>query len=894
MATVKDALRAAVEHHRSGEFEQAGSLYEQVLRANPNHPDALQLVGVMSQQMGRPYEAIQFIKRAINVVPHAPEYHNNLAAAWLDASNPTEAARACRRAIQLRPSYAEAHANLAAALHALGDLPAAEEKCRRAVKLAPGHANAWFNLGNIQRDRDEPDDAATSYREAIRIRPSHIQALNNLGQLLLSCGQFDEARDIYCEARQFAPDEPVILKTLATIEAGQGRGDAAIVLYSHALRSAPSDTGIMNLLGLSLHELRRYAEAADILQQAIRVEPDAPDAHNNLGMVRAAQGQSRLAVACYEKALKANPDAVETLCNLGVVLRNLGENAQARNCLSRAVGLAPDCVEAHNNLGTVYQASGEHEAALESYRTALRLRPEYPDGLCNLASLHHHCARPAEAEKLYRQALDLAPDSVDTLNNLGNLMREQGRLRESEQLLEAAVLLRDSDSDLLNNLASVLKDEGRVDEAITAFDQALAINPGFTEVISNRLTCHQYLPDISLRTLAEEHAIYDAVVAEPLRSARQPLTNDRDPDRPLRVGFVSSDFGCHPVGMLLVRGFEALNREHFITACYSNRRLDDELTARLRATASLWRDVSYFSDEQLARQIQTDGIDILVDLAGHTAGNRLLVFARKPAPVQVTWLGYVGSTGLTAMDYLLTDRYHVPASAERFYVEQIVRLPESHVVFDPPADSPDVGPLPMLVQGAATFASFNNPAKISPQVVDLWSSILKQNCDSRIILKYRGFDDPANADRYSGLFQAASIESTRLELQGSSPQRDMLNEYNRVDVTLDPFPFTGGMTTLLSLWMGVPVITVAGETFASRQSMSFLTQLGLTELIADDKADYVDRATELVRDAQRLAGLRSTLRQRLLDSPLCNSDCFARSLESAFREMWRKWCGSAS
>lgn len=892
MVTVVEALQAAVQHHRSGEFEQAGSIYEQILWADPNHADALQLVGVMSQQLGRPHDAIQFIERAIAVRPDVPEFHNNLAAAWMDAANPAEAARCCRKAIQLRPRYVEAHCNLGNALQALGDLADAEFECRRAVELAPTHANAWFNLGNVQRDREECADAVDSYRHTTRIDPSHYRAYNNLGQLLTSMGKPREAARACRRALRIRPQDPSILKNLAAAECRAGKLDTAIGHYQSALAASPDDVHLMNTLGLLLYRARRFQEAVGYLEQAIQLQPHLYEAHNNLGMVRAAQGKHFDAVACYQESLRLHPDSVETLCNLGSALRAFGNFEQARSTLKRATELQPDSVEAHNNLGTVLQSLGLLEEALICYRKSIELRPDYADGLCNLAGLYSLLGDPDEAERLFRSALALEPDSVDVLNNLGNLLRDKGQLHEAAVLLRRAVDQRETDSELHNNLANVLKDGGRIDDAIMAFDRALELEPTLATAVSNQLTCRQYIPGITLDTLANEHAKYGNVMAFPLQSLRKALTNSRDPNRRLRVGFVSSDFGCHPVGHLLVRGFEALNADQFITVCYSNRRLSDELTTRIRTAAATWRDVDAMSDENLAAQIRADGIDILVDLAGHTAGNRLLVFARKPAPVQVTWLGYVGTTGMTAMDYLLTDRLQVPASAERFYVEQIVRLPESHIVFEPPPDSPEVGPLPLLQRGCATFASFNNPAKISESVVRLWAEVLQRSEGSQLLLKYRGFDDRFNLDRYSKLFHDAGIEQQRLELQGRSPMREMLDEYNRVDLTLDPFPFTGGMTTLLSLWMGVPVITVAGETIASRQSMSFLTQVGLTELIAESPQDYVDRATILVRDHERLQDIRASLRERLLGSSLCNSDQFARSLESAFRKMWRKWCRS--
>ena len=331
------------------------------------------------------------------------------------------------------------------------------------------------------------------------------------------------------------------------------------------------------------------------------------------------------------------------------------------------------------------------------------------------------------------------------------------------------------------------------------------------------------------------------------------------------------------MGYFLVRVLEHLGKHHE-TICYSDLITKDDLTHRLQTAASLWRDVHGLTDDQLATRIEADQIDILFDLAGHTAHNRLLVFARKPAPIQVTWAGYVGTTGLKAMDYLLADHYHVPPGAEQHYQEQVLRMPDGYICYDPPAYAPSVGVLTALANGQVTFGCFNNPAKVTPQVIELWAKILHRLPQARLVLKYAGWNDGAVARRFTALFAEWGVDSNRVELLGNSPHVELLAEYNRIDIALDPFPYSGGLTTCEALWMGVPVITCPHATFASRHSFSHLSNVGLTQTIAGCIEQYVDIAVALAEDLQRLVSLRAGLRDRVAGSPLCDGERFARNL----------------
>jgi predicted O-linked N-acetylglucosamine transferase (SPINDLY family) len=403
------------------------------------------------------------------------------------------------------------------------------------------------------------------------------------------------------------------------------------------------------------------------------------------------------------------------------------------------------------------------------------------------------------------------------------------------------------------------------------------------------LTLH-YRAGVNLIELAEAHAEFDRRHGAPLRSSWKPHENSRTHDRPLRLGFLSSDFGQHPVGYFLIRVLENLEQCGGEIICYSDRIPQDELTSRFQTASTTWFNVAPLSDERLAQQIREDRIDILFDLAGHTARNRLLVFARKPAPIQITWIGYVGTTGLDAMDYIVADRHEIPAAAEKHYCEKVLRMPDGYVCYDPPGYAPPVSPLPAEKNGWVTFGCFNNPSKITAQVVETWAKILIRVPRSRVLLKYRGMNDSSVVDRFSEIFAVHGVDTDRLTFLGRSSHEELLREYRNIDIALDPFPYSGGLTTCEALWMGVPVITCPGETFASRHSLSHLSNVGLTETVARDLSEYVELASGLANDLPRLSKWRAELRERMSSSPLCDGPRFAGNLMDLLRDVWQEWC----
>jgi predicted O-linked N-acetylglucosamine transferase (SPINDLY family) len=737
--------------------------------------------------------------------------------------------------------------------HQAGRLQEAETIYRQILQVEPHHADAWHLLGVIGSQRGDHQRAVDFISRALKSRPAWAEAHYNLGNAWRALRRLLQAVDCYHRALELKPDYTEAHVNLGNALKDQGNLDAAVACYLRALQLNPHLAVVHSNLGNVLQDQGNLDAAVASYRRALSLQPDYAEAHNNLGQALQKQGKSEEAVASCRRAIELNPHFAAAHTNLGNALQDQGKLDDAVACYRRAVELEPGLAAVHNNLGTVFFALGRFSEAVASCRRALELKSDYAEACYNLGNALLSQAKPTEAAACYRQALELKPGYAEAHNNLG----------------------------------SAWKDQGLLDEAVACYRRALELKPDYAIAHSNLLYTLHYCPSVNSAELADEHAEYDRRHATSLRGIFQPLQDSRDRHHRLRVGFVSPDLGRHPVGYFLVRVLENMDHNQFQTVCYSDRRLKDDLTFRLQAAATDWRDVAGTSDARLAEQIRTDRIDILFDLTGHSGNNRLLVFARKPAPVQITWIGYEGTTGLEAMDYLLADRHVLPEGSEQYCQEHVLRMPDGYLCYDPPAVAPPVGPLPALQTGSVTFGSFNNLAKITAAVVAVWAKILNAVPTARLIMKYRGLGDPPVKERFLDLFAAQGIDANRLDLRPFGAHADYLATYQEVDLALDPFPFSGSTVTCESLWMGVPVVTCPGASFASRHSLTHLSNVGLTEMIARDFSDYVELAVSVSDDLPRLAALRAGLRERMAASPLCDGKRFASHLSSRLIEVWQ-------
>ena len=617
-------------------------------------------------------------------------------------------------------------------------------------------------------------------------------------------------------------------------------------------------------------------------------------------------GRLERAEPLYRRVLAAAPEHPETLHLLGVLAHQKGRSERALELIAKAIAARGDNAVFHHNLGEVLRALGRLDEAAESYRRAVALEPGWAEAHNHLGVALHQLERYDEAVASYRRAAALDEDDASIHNNLGVALQDMGELAEALECYRRALALAPDYTDAGNNLGNALKEQGRIAEAVAVYEAILAGHPEAVMVRSNLLFTRMCLPETTLPEIFAAARGWDAAHAAALRP-RWPKHRPRakEAGRPLRLGFVSGDFRRHAAGFLAIPALEGLAAAGHAFTCYHNGLTEDALTARFQAASARWRpvlglsdaalaegwhDIAGLTDGQIAGRIRADGIDILFDLSGHTAQNRLLTFALKPAPLQATWAGYVATTGLAAMDYWLADRHQVPESAEPWYVEKIIRMPASYISFEPPAEAPPVPTLPALERGHVTFGSFNFLSKITAEAVAVWSRILHRVPASRLLLKAVGFNGAATQEILIRRFAEHGIGQERLEFLGGSSRERHLAATASVDIALDSFPYSGGLTTLETLWMGVPVIVRPGETLCSRHSYGYLASLGFTDTVAADAEQYVERAVAWAGDLARLAATRAGLRARMLASPLCDRAGFAAALERACRAIWRRHC----
>ncbi len=594
------------------------------------------------------------------------------------------------------------------------------------------------------------------------------------------------------------------------------------------------------------------------------------------------------------KILAAEPNQPQALQLYGRIALRANRPDMALEMLSASAKAQPNDRFIHLDLGNVFLVLGRLDEAAAEYRRCLEIEPNNAGAWSNLGVVLHELGNQPEALDALRKALDQQPNVPDHYNNLGTALTSLGRSHEAANAYRQAVQIKPDFWQVKQNLAHACKDIGQVDEAIRICRELLAHNPNLPGIHSNLLVYMMYSTQYTPRELFEEHRRWNAQHAAPLAMESRSHANDRSPERLLRVGYFSPDFREHSVSYFFEDVLAAHDPSQVEAFCYADMlRKKEPISDRLASLSPHWTNITGLPDEQVIERIQQDRIDILVDLAGHTAGSRLLLFARRPAPVQVSYLGYPNTTGLDAIQYSLTDPYlDPPGDADALYSEKLILLPRTFACYRPPDDAPQVSPLPARISGSITFASFNAFPKVTPRVIEVWSKILQRVEGSRLLIGARGVDTPAMSEEIRAAFAGHGIDSQRLIFQAHQPRAEYLATHHKIDILLDTFPVNGHTITCHALWMGVPVISLVGNARFGRLGSSVLNNLGLPELLAQSEDQYIDIAVNLASDLARLEQLRSTLRQRMSQSPLMDAKSLARDIENAYREMWRTWTAS--
>ena len=678
----------------------------------------------------------------------------------------------------------------------------------------------------------------------------------------------------------------------ATQALAGGQFDAAEAACRHGLEIADDPAELHHVLGLAYHGQGKLDLARLSIEQAIAHGGGTAGQFNNLGNLLQLTDRFDDAVISYRRALELDPRFTDAHYNLGKVAEELDRLEDAAAHYRDAVDCCPEYFDAHYNLGRCLKSLSRLEEAVDAYQRAVALQPASAKALNNLGNVLQDLERVDEAVDCYRRSLAVDPVYADALSNLGGALRMQYALDEAADCFRQAIAADPNHWQAHSNLAGVWKEQGDLDRAIEGYRRAMAIDPGFSKGHTNLIFAMDSNPAYDVAELQEERRRWDSAHARLLDPGDIIFENDRDPVRVLRVGYVSPDFRRHSAAYSfgpVVFGHDPAAVEVF---CYSDVKKPDDMTDRFRAAAAIWRDVRGLSDEALAEQVRSDRIDILVDLPGHTADHRLLVFARRPAPIQVSGWGSATGTGLAAMDYLMSDAVVVPDDEAPLYAESIVHLP-CYMAFLPPDNAPPVSDTPAGSAGFVRFGCFNRLEKVTDQCLEVWARILRRVPGSRLVMKTKQLDDAGTRDRLHRTLAKFGVAEDRLELLGGSPREAHLASHSEIDLVLDPFPHGGGISSLEALWMGVPVVALHGRTVTGRVGASILRTIGMPGFIATDMDGYVDIASEAVGDLERLTAIRHGLRGRLAKSPIVDNRLYMHAVEHEYRRMWRTWCSAA-
>jgi predicted O-linked N-acetylglucosamine transferase (SPINDLY family) len=664
------------------------------------------------------------------------------------------------------------------------------------------------------------------------------------------------------------------------------RGKEALPALQKAADLLPGDADAHNNLGVALQAAGNDTAAMRCFEQALVLRPAFASALSNLGNLQLAKGNAAEAAASYQRALAITPNVASLLSNLGTAQQGLGQHDQALASLQRALAINPGDVVARNNLAALYLAMGQAADALESYRQVCVIQPDSDTAHQNAGNVHLQLGQFKDAAACFERALQINPNNDVALSNLGTVHFHLGQPADAATCYQTLLVINPVNAEAHRCLAFAKLQMGLLDDALAAYQTVLQLSPDDPLALSDTLFCHAHSPQCDAATLFAEHRRFGQQFEAPLRPHWPQHSNPREPNRPLQVGLVSPDLREHVVALFLEPLLAALaERADLVLHAYHCHKLEDAVSLRLKPLFGHWRAVADLTNSDLARQITDDGIDILIDLSGHTGQNRLMAFARKPAPLQMSWLGYPGTTGLAAIDYYLADPFVLPpGQLDAQFTEKIVRLP-ALAPFMPDRQAPPVSALPALTNGFITFGSFNRPIKLNRPLIACWAALLRALPSARLLLGSVPPDGP-----WRDWLAQEGVAPERVACPGRVDAAAYRALHQGVDICLDTFPYNGATTSWSAIWLGVPTLTLAGSTPAGCYGAAIMTQLGLPDFVAHDAADFVQRGVYWATHLSELAAVRASLRERFASCPAGQPDLIAAALALALRRMWQRWC----
>ncbi|MGK5059501.1 tetratricopeptide repeat protein [Janthinobacterium sp. LB2P49] len=887
----------------------------------PDSDFAWSVLGTALQLQGK--DAFEALLKTTQLAPNDAEAHGNLGTAWQERGMYDQAIDSYTRALELNPDFVEAHGNLAAALQAQGKLEQAELAYRQALALRPDYAKGHFNLGNTLQAMQRSAEAIACYQRALTLLPGDAEIYLNLGNAQQDLQQWQAAIVSYRAVLQLAPHTTAAHANLAAALHGAEDYVGAVASYRRAIALHPDDAKLHNNLGRALQSLDQAEEAIAAYEQAIALDGSFAQALSNLGLLQCKQKNYTAAIDYCARVLRLQPDDAQACGQLAIAYGAAEDRDNALKYFQQAIDLAPGKAANHRQLADYYSTIKRYPLAVEAYRRTLELDSGDSETHNHLGVALQELEQYEAATAAYERALELEPKNISALCNLGSTRQAQKQLEHAKQTYLAALAIDPAFErahfalgncyvlmnepllalecyhktleinpdyrDAYVNISATFSNIGRIEEAIETCRKGLAVCPLWETLFSNYLFLLSHSTEIDPQALFAEHQRFSDTFETHIAKGRAGHSNTRDPLRTLKVGFVSGDLHNHPVPHFLIPILENIaDGARLSLYAYHNNPQNDDITERLREVIPHWRQVEHLSDPDLGQLIRDDGIDILIDLSGHTGKNRLLMFAAKPAPVQASWIGYPLTTGLQSIDYYLGDQYFTPPNelGEQFS-EKLLLLPAC-VPFLPSKLAPSVQPAPALTNGYITFGSFNRTNKINRQVIARWARVLRAVPDSKMIVA--AMPKSEAPPQLAAWFAEEGIAQERLTFEGRTGMAQFMAIHHRIDICLDAFPYCGSTTTLHALWMGVPTLTTAGPTMPSRAGNMILRQVELDDFIATDEDDLVRKSVAMAANPMLLGAYRFSMRHRLERSVLGKPKLITEGLENGLRIIWQRWC----
>ena len=849
-------------------FDELLIQFDRLVLIAPKHVAALNERGSVLAAMGRYDDALATIDAALLVDPRCVEAHLNKAATLREMKRYDDAIAAYGRVSALRPDRGTVWLERGAILAGLGRYEEAIASYDKALSVDAGLADAWLGGGNALYELNHDNQSLTAYEKALELNPGLAEAWLGRGNVFGRLRRLDELLAAFDKALELNPGLAEAWLGRGNILREVGGHEDTLAAYGQALELNPDLAKAWLGLGNALYVVDNHSEALAAYDKALELNPDLAKAWLGRGNIFSSLGAISDSLTAHDKALALQPGLAEAWLGRGNALTEMKHHDEALAAYDRALALNPDLASAWLGRGNVFGDFGRHEDSLGAYNRALALKPDFDKAWLGRGMVFSRSQLHEDAMAAFDRMLALKPDSAEA---------HLGRARS-------------------------LFETNHISDALAEIDKALAIKPNFYPAISYRIFVLDFTTDVGIAEQQKVRSqwwqavgakIFEQAKSERLAQMQSEHFNNRDPDRRLKIGYVSADFRTHSAAFCFKPVLLNHDKTRFEITYYSSSLQQDSHTEDFRAAADRWRNVTQLAGDEFSAQILADEIDILVDLSGHTAGNRLGIFARKLAPIQVTAWGNATGTGLPTIDYLFSDPVTCPPEVRHLFAEKVVDLPCA-ITIEQPTGEPLPSDPPVLSKGHITFGAFNRSTKITDEVVALWARLLHAVPQSCLLLKHYGFNQSAVRMTMLEKFTSHGVASDRIGFLGATSRAEHLTAFKNVDIALDPFPLNGGISTFESLQVGVPTVAMLGKTIPSRIAGAILTAVGLGGWVAEDADGYLAIATKFAAMPDHLKALRHELPVRLSTYPATNNVLYTKAVETAYRKMWQDYCRSTT